>query len=109
MRLSQKGFEQAEIEPFMPEVYLEDGDSLSSYGISATIIGLPGHTKGSIGVVVGNTDIIVGDALMNIIYPSKSPLYSDRAIMEKSAARISTFGDMTLHFGHGKPVKNRKW
>jgi len=109
MKMSQKGFEQAEIEPFVPEIYLEDGDSLGEYCPSATIIGLPGHTKGSIGVIVSNTDIIVGDALMNMIYPSKSPLYGDRTVMEESAAKISSLGNMTLHFGHGKPLKNRKW
>jgi len=108
MKLSQKGFETAEIEPFEP-VFIKNGDSLNKYGIPALIIGLPGHTKGSIGVKVGGNDIFVGDALMNIMYPSKSPLYGDRAVMEQSATKISTLGDMTIHFGHGKPAKNRKW
>ena len=108
-KLSEKGFGQAKIEPFEPEAYLNDGDSLKQYGIPATIIGLPGHTKGSIGVVVGDTDIIVGDALMNILHPVKSPLYGDRAVMEQSAAKISALGDVTVHFGHGSPTKNRKW
>ena len=109
MKMSEKGFTQAKIEPFEPEIYLKDGDSLGSYGVLATIIGLPGHTKGSIGVSVGDTNIIVGDALMNMPYPSVSPLYEDRAVMEESAARVSALGNMTLHFGHGKPLKNRNW
>jgi len=108
IRLSQKSFETDVIEPFEP-IFLANGDSLSEYGITATVVGLPGHTKGSIGVKVGDTDIIVGDALMNIVNPSKSPLYGDRAVMEQSAAKISALGDVTVHFGHGKSVKNRKW
>jgi glyoxylase-like metal-dependent hydrolase (beta-lactamase superfamily II) len=108
-KLSEKGFERANIEPFEPEVYLGDGDSLEQYGVPAVIIGLPGHTKGSIGIIVGDTDIIVGDALMNMVYPTKSPLYGDRTIMEQSAARISSLGDVTIYFGHGGPAKNRNW
>jgi glyoxylase-like metal-dependent hydrolase (beta-lactamase superfamily II) len=109
MKMSQKGFNQAKIEPFEPEIFLKDGDSLSKYGVLATIISLPGHTKGSIGIIVGDNDIIVGDALMNILYPTKSPLYGDRVMMEQSAARISSLGNKTIHFGHGNPVRNKKW
>jgi glyoxylase-like metal-dependent hydrolase (beta-lactamase superfamily II) len=109
LRMSQKSFRQDKIDPFEPAVYLEDGDSLSSYGIPATIIELPGHTKGSIGIIVDGACIIAGDALMNLVYPTKSPLYGDRTAMKESAARISSLGDLTIHFGHGSPSKNRKW
>jgi hypothetical protein len=46
---------------------------------------------------------------MNILYPTKSPLYGDRNMMEKSATKIGSFGNLTVHFGHGKSVKNRNW
>ena len=108
IKLSQKSFETDVIETFEP-VYIADGDSLREYGITATVVGLPGHSKGSIGVKIGDTDVIVGDALMNMVYPSKSPLYGNRANMEQSAAKISALGDRMVHFGHGKSVRNRKW
>ena len=109
LKLSQKSFETDKIDPFETPIFLNDGNSLNEYGIDGTIMELPGHTKGSIGIIIGKTDVIVGDALMNMIRPTKSPLYGDKAMMEKSAARISSLGDVTIHFGHGKPVKNRKW
>jgi len=109
LMLSKKSFERDKIEPFEPLVFLSDGDTLNEYGIPATVIELPGHTRGSIGIKVGETDVIVGDALMNMIYPAKSPLYGDKAQMEKSAAKISTMGEVMIHFGHGKLVKNRIW
>ncbi len=108
LKLSQKSFETDKAEPFETELFLQEGDSLNEYGVSATVIELPGHTKGSIGIKTGNS-VIVGDALMNMFYPAKSPLYGDRTAMEKSAERISSFGDVTIYFGHGKPVKNRIW
>ena len=109
LKASQKGFKHAEIEPFEPGVLLDDGYMLTSYGVPATIVTLPGHTKGSIGVIVGSNDVIVGDALMNMLYPTKSPLYGNWDMVVKSAARITSLGDATIHFGHGKSVKNRNW
>ncbi len=35
-----------------------------------------GHTKGSIGVEIGD-NLFVGDALMNIFYPTVSMLYAE--------------------------------
>jgi glyoxylase-like metal-dependent hydrolase (beta-lactamase superfamily II) len=109
LSLSQKSFAADIAEPFAPGLYLKDGDTLGEYGVPATVIALPGHTKGSIGLLVGDADLIVGDALMNMSWPTKSPLYGDKARMEQSAAKISAAGTVTIHFGHGKPVKNRNW
>lgn len=93
-----------------PTVFLEDGDSLDSYGIPGiTITGLPGHTNGSIGLDVAGQDLIVGDALMNMFYPTVSMLYHDEAAMLDSVRKLEALGPRTIHFGHGKSVKNRKW
>ena len=93
LKLSQKSFEVDKIDQFEASIFLSDGGSLSGCGIDGTIVELPGHTKGSIGIIVGETDVIVGDALMNMIHPVKSPLFGDKAIMEKSVAKISSLGD----------------
>lgn len=110
LTLLMKSFQQDKIQPFEPEVFLHEGDTLEKYGVQATIVELPGHTKGSIGLILGESDIIVGDALMNLFYPSKSMLYGNRDIMEKSVEKISrSYKNFTIHFGHGKPAINRNW
>ncbi len=109
LALSMKSFRQDKIEPFEPGVFLQEGDSLKLYGINAVIVELPGHTKGSIGILVDDTEFIVGDALMNMVYPSKSMLYGDRVAMEKSVDKISDSNAITIHFGHGNSAANRKW
>jgi len=38
------------LQEFKPDIFLKDGDSLSGYGVNASIIALPGHTDGSIGI-----------------------------------------------------------
>lgn len=94
---------------FKANILLRDGDTLSDYEIDAQIIGLPGHTDGSIGIDVEHKHLIVGDALMNMFYPTVSMLYHNRKEMTESARKISGIGNRTIYFGHGKPVSNRKW
>lgn len=107
---SIKSFQSSNgIPTFTPTVFLNEGDSLERYGFSANVVGLPGHTSGSIGLDINGTDLIVGDALMNMVYPTVSMLCHDRSTMLESARKIEAFGHRNIHFGHGKSVKNRKW
>lgn len=104
-----KGFSKTKMKAFTPSVFLKDGDNLSEYGINAKIVGLPGHTKGSIGIDVDEKTLIVGDALMNMFYPTVSLLYDDEKVMLESAKKITERGERTIYFGHGKPVQNKSW
>lgn len=106
---SIKSFREDEIPGFAPNFFLEDGDQLEDYGIPAKVVGLPGHTKGSIGLDVMEKHLIVGDALMNMFYPSISMLYNDKAAMLQSADKISQLGKRQIYFGHGRPLSNRNW
>lgn len=106
---STKEFSKRTIPDFKPNIFLRDGDSLIDYGIDAQIIALPGHTNGSIGIDVDKKHLIVGDALMNMFYPTVSMLYNNRNKMLESARKISSIGDRMIYFGHGKPMLNRRW
>lgn len=109
LSVSLKDFSARTMEEFKPDIFLNDGDSLCDYGINANIIGLPGHTDGSIGLDVDNAYLLVGDALMNMFYPTVSMLYHNREDMLESAIKISGLGKRKIYFGHGKPVANKQW
>ena len=106
---SLKDFSARKMPEFKPSVLLNDGDNLSDYGIDARIISLPGHTDGSIGIDVDEKHLIIGDALMNMFYPTVSMLYRNKEEMLESARKISRIGDRIIYFGHGSPKPNRKW
>ena len=105
---SLRSFEKDRIGAFEPEIALHDGDSLKEYGVDARVVELPGHTQGSVGIQAGE-GLLVGDALMNMFYPTVSMLYTDEAQMRESAGKISGMGRLKIYFGHGKPVENRAW
>lgn len=108
---SIRSFRRDKIPAFTPAVFLQDGDRLDPWGVPALVIGLPGHTKGSIGFDFG-WGVVAGDALMNMFRrPSLSLLYHDREAMLRSAGIIGALTNRTVYFGHGKPVGNydQKW
>jgi len=107
--ISLKDFDKYCIAGFNPTIYLKEGHKLNEFGINATVKELPGHTYGSIGLEVDGDKLIVGDALMNMFYPTLSMLYTNKEQMLKSARHISELGTRKIYFGHGRPVENRIW
>ncbi|MBR6094710.1 MAG: MBL fold metallo-hydrolase [Lachnospiraceae bacterium] len=85
--------------------YIKEGDTFADYGFpDVRVIELPGHTKGSIGLLVQDHSILVGDALDNWITPGVGHLYYDLDVQKKTAEKIRSFGKRTIYYGHGKPT-----
>ena len=51
--------------PLEPDIIIDSDYDLSTYGINGKIIHTPGHSKGSISVVLDSGDAFVGDLAMN--------------------------------------------
>ncbi|MBQ2936246.1 MAG: MBL fold metallo-hydrolase [Lachnospiraceae bacterium] len=107
--VSLSSFEKDTLDIFEPMLYLQAGDNLNEYGVDAKVVELPGHTEGSIGLEIEGDKLFVGDALMNMFYPTISMLYTDKEKMLESEKRIGEMGAKTIYFGHGKQKRNRKW
>jgi glyoxylase-like metal-dependent hydrolase (beta-lactamase superfamily II) len=102
--LSLKVLRNTKVERPENLIFVEDGDDLSEYGIYAKIIGLPGHTLGSIGVDVEEKHLFVGDELDNWIRPGVGHLYYDFDAIKESAERVRNLGERTIYYGHGNPT-----
>jgi glyoxylase-like metal-dependent hydrolase (beta-lactamase superfamily II) len=83
---------------------LLDGDAdLSTYGLEAQTIHLPGHSPDSLGVITPEGDVFVGDLFVNYSVPSK-PLYlSDREAWQHSYQHVRSLQPQTVYVGHGDP------
>ena len=92
-----------DFECFTPNVLLEDGANLSSYGLNSTVIHVPGHTKGSIAILTDSGDLIVGDTFINVDKPSYAPNADNFVQLSESIDRLKKFEIRTLYPGHGKP------
>ena len=107
--LSKKPLRETKVERPEKLIYIQDGDDLGSYGIPAKVIGLPGHTKGSIGLDVAEKYLFVGDELDNWLFPGIGHLYHDPETLRASAEKVRSLGDRIICYGHGKPTKNGKF
>ena len=106
--VNRRGKQRPAFETFKPDMGLTDGQSLAEYGVEATIVYLPGHTPGSIAVLMSDGDMFVGDTLSNMFKPGMSPFVSDRAQLESSIDRLKGMDLKTLYPGHGKPFPAEK-
>jgi len=103
--LLMKALGLSDYERFTPDLYLEDNQDLSAYGLDATIIHIPGHSKGSIGVLTAGGDLFCGDLLVNTDKPAKNTLIDDPAEYDASVERLRTLEIKTVYPGHGKPFR----
>ena len=88
---------------FTPDLYLEDGDRLDEYGFDATILHVPGHSKGSIAVLTADGVLFSGDFLENRSKPSIATLVDDAEALNASFERVKQLDIRIVHPGHGKP------
>lgn len=88
---------------FTPDVILNDGDSLLSYGFHGTVIHLPGHTKGSIGILSEQGELIAGDTFANMKKPGPAPNAYDFRLLRASLRKLKDRNITTVYPGHGEP------
>lgn len=85
---------------FKPDIYLQDGQNLAEFGLSAKVIHLPGHSKGSIGVLTSEGDLFCGDLIYNFAGFSYIDNLED---FNESINKLKKLDINILYPGHGKP------
>ena len=92
------------VERFKPDLLLNDGQDLSStYGFQAKVVHIPGHTKGSIGILTEGGALFVGDTLLNRGKPDTATYIEDPVELKNSIAKLRTMNIKMVYPGHGKP------
>lgn len=103
---------QSDFNTFKPDIYIEDEQDLSDYGFSAKVLHLPGHSKGSIGILTTEGDLFCGDLFYNI---PGFKFIDDLEDFHKSIKKLKKLNINTVYPGHGKPFpmntsfKNIRW
>jgi hydroxyacylglutathione hydrolase len=98
-----KLFGLSEYERFTPDIYLENNQDLTEYGLPATIIYTPGHSKGSISILTEEGDLFCGDIFSNTIKLEKTTLITDHLMLEASIEILRGLNLIRIYPGHGNP------
>jgi glyoxylase-like metal-dependent hydrolase (beta-lactamase superfamily II) len=90
-------------ERFKPDLYIDEGYDLSDYGFDAKVLHIPGHSKGSIGILTAGGDLFCGDLLENKDKPVLSSIMDDLTAANASVKKLKKLRIKTVYPGHGKP------
>jgi hydroxyacylglutathione hydrolase len=101
--------------PFEPDFTVKEREplDLQSIGIDGKVIAMPGHTAGSLVVVLGNHAAFVGDmmaggALGGALFPGEPNEHyfqADPAQNRRNIGALLAMGVETFYLGHGGPLR----
>jgi glyoxylase-like metal-dependent hydrolase (beta-lactamase superfamily II) len=103
IRVFKPFFGLSKSDRFEPDLYVEDGYDFSQYGFDTKAIHIPGHSKGSIGILTKSGDLFCGDLLANTNKPDLWSLIDDTATAIASVSKLRGLEIITVYPGHGKP------
>jgi glyoxylase-like metal-dependent hydrolase (beta-lactamase superfamily II) len=84
-----------------PDITIEDGVDLAEYGFDARVLSIPGHSKGSIGILTASGDLFIGDLLENTKQPALNSIMDDPATAQASVEKLKRLNIATIYPGHG--------
>ena len=94
----------------IPDIFVDESLSLLDYGFPGTVIHTPGHTFGSLVVLLDKGEMLAGDTLFGIpgkrIFP---PFAEDPAGLLNSWKMISEMKVKTFYPAHGRSISFSKF
>src|SRR3990172_2088130 len=97
----------------------DDGYNLSEFGFDATVLSIPGHSRGSIGILTAGGDpsvgselalnevkglaLFCGDLLDNTDKPVLNSIMDDSLAANASIEKLKSIAINTVYPGHGAP------
>jgi len=88
-----------------PDLLLREGDNLVGYGLDARIISIPGHSQGSIGILLASGDLFCGDLLVSSKSPGLNSLIDDMPAAQASLQKLAGMQIGMVYPGHGDPFQ----
>jgi glyoxylase-like metal-dependent hydrolase (beta-lactamase superfamily II) len=106
--LGKKMQSRYKYEPADPDIIVNEKYDLNHFGFNAYIIHTPGHSKGSMSIIIDNEIVLVGDTLfgvfINSIYP---PFADDTEIMVQSWSKLLKTDCKLFLPGHGRGISRK--
>tara|TARA_B100001250_G_scaffold283149_1_gene245311 strand:- start:497 stop:1291 length:795 start_codon:yes stop_codon:yes gene_type:complete len=111
----QTGAIQKPYSPFQPDILLRAGESydLNGFGINGRVIPTPGHTAGSVSVLIDNRYALVGDLISSGILlggllltgkAKKPPFEENPDAVSDALVSLVSLGAEMFYMGHGGPL-----
>jgi hydroxyacylglutathione hydrolase len=87
---------------FKHDLYLDEKFDLSKFGFIAKALHVPGHSKGSIGILTAGGELFCGDLFYNMKKPSVPVIIDDLPEFLESFEKLKKLKIKTVYPGHGR-------
>jgi glyoxylase-like metal-dependent hydrolase (beta-lactamase superfamily II) len=96
----------AEIEPVEPGILVEDTLDLAAYGLPGRIVHTPGHSGGSLSILLDSGEALVGDLVRDEGSGTVGPgmFYADKEVLVASLERIADATPRVIYLSHGDRI-----
>ena len=101
--LVEKSGMKLSFQPFTPDIWLEEGQTLGDFGVEGYVVHTPGHTRGSVTLALEDGVTLIGDALINMIKVGYPMSWEEPEQARESGAKIQGLKSRVLYSGHGRP------
>lgn len=97
--------------PVEPDIVFEDEWHLDEYGVAGRVVPTPGHTPGSVSVVLDSGEVVLGDmvmgALMGLLPKPGAPLVAwDLERNWESLRQLAALSPPVIYASHGGPFRD---
>jgi len=90
-------------QPVKPDIVFEDYFDLNDYGLNGKVIHTPGHSKGSLCVIVDNKYCVGGDTFFNVFGSSVYPLFANiPELILRTWEKLEKQNCKKFYPGHGR-------
>jgi len=109
-------FMKGQYSPAKADIIIDDEFDLHPYGVDGKAIATPGHTPGSISLLLDSGEAIVGDLigggrLLGLLQPGRPRYhhwYADLNTVKASIARVMHTAPTRVFVGHGGPLEGEE-
>lgn len=99
--------EQPVMKSLQADVVFEEDIDLKDFGVNGRIVHTPGHTTGSVSVILSDGTAIIGDLMMGGILRKQTPHFplfaNNLSQLEESIRKILALSPGVIHASHGGP------
>jgi hydroxyacylglutathione hydrolase len=97
-----------EVAPCEPDVVIDGETDLGRYGVDGVVVPTPGHSPGSVSILLPSGGCVAGDLLAGGFVRRNRPDYpffaDDPDLLRQSLAALLRRSPVRLFFGHGLPA-----
>jgi hydroxyacylglutathione hydrolase len=91
--------------PVEPDLLMDERFELAPYGVDGYVLHTPGHTQGSVAIIMNDGSAIIGDSCIYAIEDFVLPLFAnDLSVLLQTWKLLLSLNCHTYWPGHGKPI-----